>query len=229
MTRRVSSTPRDGLLLLNPDRRTPDSGRVSLRFRQGEVLSSQGQCADADVAGRRCDFDAETRRRGGRRGEATKKKRERARRQRRNVPVAAERPEFQREKHRAVVLRAELRASAPPRLKDGLDRQRNPDTDVADVVINRSGGTTRPLSLEGERLRVPDALRHPRIGAGFHVDAHEAAEFGGTADEPLDVGQALFAGKIEAELRKCRGEWERRNISAGVLRQSACRRRRRAE
>jgi hypothetical protein len=61
--------------------------------------------ANADIAGRGCDFDAETRRRGGRRGEGTKKKRERARRQRRNVPVAAERPEFQREKHRAVVLR----------------------------------------------------------------------------------------------------------------------------
>ena len=35
----ISSLAARGLLLLNPDRRTPDFGGVNLRFRQAKVLS----------------------------------------------------------------------------------------------------------------------------------------------------------------------------------------------
>src|ERR1017187_7360798 len=48
-------------------------------------------------ATRKCDFDAETRRRGDRRREATRK-RERARRQRRNVAFGSARSGYRREK-----------------------------------------------------------------------------------------------------------------------------------
>src|ERR1035438_8828980 len=46
---------------------------------------------------RECNFDAEARRRGGRRGEAAQAKRGRARRQRRMVAFGAERTGFRRE------------------------------------------------------------------------------------------------------------------------------------
>ena len=53
--------------------------------------------------------------------------------------------------------------------------------------------------------RMHQIERATGIGAGFHIDANKAADFGGAADQPLDVGQALLRGKIEAEL----GELER--------------------
>src|ERR1019366_4451059 len=62
-----------------------------------EILGTDGPVVEGDGQAREWDFDAEARRRGGKRGETAQSKRGRARRQRRMVAFGVERTGFRRD------------------------------------------------------------------------------------------------------------------------------------
>src|ERR1017187_3429724 len=62
-----------------------------------EILGTDGPVVEGNGQARECDFDAEARRRGDKRGETAQSKRGRARRQRRMVAFGVERTGFRRD------------------------------------------------------------------------------------------------------------------------------------